>query len=260
MRNLIVTVLLVEDSPSDAELIKEGVSAEDGFVVSIATCLKDALADMDRRGTPDAILLDLGLPDSQGLDTLRAVTRQADKVPIIVLTGRKDKELGIEAVRIGADDYLHKGTDPSGLGELVRRAISYAIERRALQAKLAASEVHRRARREMAELEKLDSTARPEGALRDRTPGKFLELVDRYGNILAKAVDMPDTGVQGDLLEVGRELGALGAGPKDVVDIHRAALQGQMSDGDADRTSALVNEGHLTSIGLMGMLVEYYRG
>ncbi len=78
----------------------------------------------------DAVLLDLELPDSQGIDTFEKMHAEAQKIPILILTAHKDNELALEAVRRGAQDYLIKGKID---GELLIRAITYAIERKKLE-------------------------------------------------------------------------------------------------------------------------------
>ena len=78
----------------------------------------------------DAVLLDLGLPDSQGLNTFEKIQTAAKRVPILILTAYSNDELAIEAVRKGAQDYLIKGKID---GALLVRAINYAVERKKLQ-------------------------------------------------------------------------------------------------------------------------------
>jgi len=75
----------------------------------------------------EVILLDLGLPDSQGLETLRKIYAQATELPIVVLTGLNDEMIGVQAVNEGAQDYLIKGQVDT---HLLRRTIRYAIERK----------------------------------------------------------------------------------------------------------------------------------
>ena len=77
----------------------------------------------------DVVLLDLGLPDSQGLNTFEKMHSAANQLPIVILTGFKDEKLGLEAVRMGAQDYLFKGKME---GALLVKAITYAIERKKL--------------------------------------------------------------------------------------------------------------------------------
>jgi len=135
MTNASLRLLLVEDNPADARLLTEhlcGPHAE-GFHCTHFVTLAEALRHLgaDRF---DLILLDLSLPDSQGLDTVRAAHSQARGIPIVVLTGADDETLGVAAVRNGAQDYLVKGqVDP----RLLVRAIRYAIERRRIEQELA---------------------------------------------------------------------------------------------------------------------------
>ena len=122
-----VHVLLVEDDDGDAFLIEELLGeAGSGVTVRRARYLADA-----RKLIADAacVLLDLGLPDSQGLDGLRRLLQQEPEAAVVVLTGVADEYLGEEAVRAGAQDYLVKG-DVSG--KLLHRVIRYAVERRRL--------------------------------------------------------------------------------------------------------------------------------
>ncbi|MDW5563380.1 MAG: PAS domain S-box protein [Methanomassiliicoccus sp.] len=126
--NNTVKVLLVEDNKGDVLLMKEMLaesrSAE--FVLSSASRLSEAIKSAETN-PPDIVLLDLGLPDSGGLRTLETMSASLTKVPIIVLTGLTDVELGVKAMTIGAQDYLVKGeVDSAGL----ERAIRYAIQRK----------------------------------------------------------------------------------------------------------------------------------
>ena len=128
MKKTLIHVLLFEDNPGDARLFREFLH-EDGFTeveLDHVERLKTGLEHLSQ-GKPDVILLDLGLPDSQGLETFKRVYAQAPDVPIVVLTGLNDSEQAVEAVRDGAQDYLVKG-EVSG-GWLVR-AIRYAIARK----------------------------------------------------------------------------------------------------------------------------------
>jgi two-component system sensor histidine kinase UhpB len=122
-----IQVLLVEDSPTDALLIGEALMDVLDFRHRLVHTefLSDALA---RTSTThfDVVLLDLGLPDAQGLDTFRNFHRQAPELPVLVLTGLDDMSVGLLAIQEGAQDYLAKRE--IGTSEL-SRAIRYAIER-----------------------------------------------------------------------------------------------------------------------------------
>ena len=120
-------ILLVEDNPGDARLLREMLSEarESQFTIVAADRVAACLGCL-ARGDIDLILLDLSLPDSEGLETLRQVQALAPAVPVIVLTGLNDGQLAIQAVREGAQDYLVKGQIDQ---QVVVRAIRYARER-----------------------------------------------------------------------------------------------------------------------------------
>jgi signal transduction histidine kinase len=123
-----VSILLVEDNPGDRRLIRE-MLAEAGSVKFDLECADRLHAGLEHLGANkvEAILLDLGLPDSQGLDTLRKIYAQAPKVPIVVLTGLNDELIGAQAVNNGAQDYLIKGQVDSSL---LVRTLRHAMERK----------------------------------------------------------------------------------------------------------------------------------
>ena len=123
-----LNILLVEDDPSDAGLIHELLAGIPGRPIQLRRVerLAAALGELASRGI-DAVLLDLNLPDSRGLETFTRVYAHAPGTPIIVLTGVADETLGLEAVRSGAQDYLVKGRVD---GPRLIRAIRYAIERK----------------------------------------------------------------------------------------------------------------------------------
>jgi len=125
-------VLLVEDNPDDAELLRESLAESRGERIELTAVetLRDGLAHLEH-GPVDLLLLDLSLPDSQGLDTVRRALTHAPRVPIIVLTGLDDDALGVDAIHAGAQEYLTKGQVE---GALLRRSMRYAIERHRLLA------------------------------------------------------------------------------------------------------------------------------
>jgi C4-dicarboxylate-specific signal transduction histidine kinase len=128
----ILEILLVEDNPADAVLLKSTLAETSfgPFHVTQVKRLADAVARL-RDEKFDVVLLDLGLPDSQGLETLKLMRRQARDLPIVILTGLADERLGVAALNLGAQDYLVKGDDSAGT--TMARSIRYAIERRAAQ-------------------------------------------------------------------------------------------------------------------------------
>jgi len=122
-----INVLLIEDNPGDARLIKEILSDTEEILFKIewVNCLSKGLQRLVK-GNIKLILLNLSLPDSRGLETIRCVHAQAPEIPIVVMTGLNDKNLAMEALREGAQDYLIKDQVDS---QLLERCMRYAIER-----------------------------------------------------------------------------------------------------------------------------------
>jgi len=126
-------VLLVEDNPGDARLIREGLAeAAETFEVLHVDRLNQALTRLEQERV-DIVLLDLGLPDAQGRDSFVYVHHRAPDVPVVILTGLVDEDLAVRLVREGAQDYLFKG---QASGAVLVRSIRYAIERKKLLRRL----------------------------------------------------------------------------------------------------------------------------
>src|ERR1700693_4285675 len=122
-------VLLIEDNPGDADLVRlRLVEWKSPVNVNCVTRLSARLASLSRE-TPSVLLLDLSLPDSRGADTFRRVMEHAPNVPVVVLSGRDDDALAMKAVHQGVQDYLIKGDTSS---KHLERAIRYAVERQGL--------------------------------------------------------------------------------------------------------------------------------
>jgi PAS domain S-box-containing protein len=128
MNNESLKILLVEDSNTDAVLLKEHILlTEKNIDLNQTGSLQEAF-DFIRKNHVDAILLDLSLPDSHGLQTIEKTIKSFPRLPIVVLTGIEDETVGVQAVRLGASDYLVKGRVD---GEVIIRALNYSIERKA---------------------------------------------------------------------------------------------------------------------------------
>src|SRR5687768_7972306 len=119
-------VLLVEDDDGDALIVAEELelSGADVALVRAGTLAEAAGADL---AAFDCALLDLNLPDAEGLDGLRRLRALAPDLAVLVLTGLDDERRGVEAVAAGAQDYLVRG---STSGVLLARSLRYAVERR----------------------------------------------------------------------------------------------------------------------------------
>ena len=111
----LLRVLLIEDSPSDAAMVEEMLDEEWGtFIESAWTQTLARGCSALGESAWSCVLLDLGLPDADGIESVDEVVRAAPEVPVIVLTGRTDDALGEVAVRHGAQDYLSKGSASPG--------------------------------------------------------------------------------------------------------------------------------------------------
>lgn len=124
-----IRILLIEDEPVSAgitlRMLKEaGLDS----VVSVKETLKEGVKSIGAGGV-DVALLDMGLPDSGGEATIKAVCGKFPSLPVVVMTGTEDEAAGIDALKNGAQDYLVKGQ--FGHREL-KRTIRYAIERKQL--------------------------------------------------------------------------------------------------------------------------------
>ncbi|MBA3970754.1 MAG: PAS domain-containing protein, partial [Bacteroidetes bacterium] len=129
-----INILLVEDNPGDARLLD--VYLKETFSTSFALITTDLLAkglELMESHSFDVIILDLSLPDSRGLDTFKRVQSHSPQTPVIVLTGYEAESIGINAMKLGAQDFLVKG-DVSGKD--LTRSINYSIERFKLLKKL----------------------------------------------------------------------------------------------------------------------------
>lgn len=126
-------LLLVEDNPGDVRLINELLRGSNNKIeISIASTLAATLTCL-AQGTFDAILLDLNLPDSTGLDTVRALVNASPLTPVIILTALDSEEQGLQAIKAGAQDYIPKSEMSHSM---LMRALRYGQQRVALQGNL----------------------------------------------------------------------------------------------------------------------------
>lgn len=161
-----VNILLIEDNPAEARLLQELLKQAPltQFEWTCVARLQEAIAHLNNPHF-DAILLDLTLPDSQGLDSLHEIGQRAPSLPVVVLTNADDDNLALEAMRNGAQDYLVKRKANT---ELLARSLRYAIERKqALEAvRQAKNELEQRVRDRTLEL--AQTNQRLQAEIRDR--------------------------------------------------------------------------------------------
>lgn len=152
MKSRVIDILLVEDNPGDARLVQIVLSEARDIQFNVVHVERLAQAiDVIKQRSFDAVLLDLSLPDSHGLETVIKIEAVSPNVAIVVLSGFHDEELALQAVKTGAQDYLVKGQAD---GNLVTRSISYAMERKRIEVDLqkARSELEHRVEERTAHL------------------------------------------------------------------------------------------------------------
>jgi len=163
-----IKVLLIEDSASAREIILDMLAEAkySSFEVELADRLSTGLEILSRGGI-DAVLLDLGLPDSSGLDTFTSVQAYSPMTPIVILTSLDDKELILTMAQSGAQDYLIKNKVN---GYILERSVRYAIERKRSEEELrkARDELETRVR------ERTEELVRTNEELREKMIGRRL--------------------------------------------------------------------------------------
>ena len=269
MKSQTVQILLIEDNPGDARLVKEILSGVEGsrFDLKVVDRLSAGLECLDRE-EKDLVLLDLNLPDSQGLDTLIKVCSRFPSVPIVVLTSIADEMMGSKALKEGAQDYLVKNELDS---RLLVRSIRYARERHGLQAELELERQRKEQQSELSRLEQLSgskqSTITTEmfgmRPIREYSPATFKEIVRSYGSLIDQALEQQvhkvDYNLSEKLRSMAEELGFLKASPRDVVEIHGSTLKKKLRGKNPKKAKAYLEEGRLRVFELMGYLVSFYR-
>src|SRR5678816_1499628 len=121
MNNTLTQVLLIEDNPADVLLLREALERDprSTFAVKNVEHLKTAIHRLKQEHF-DVILLDLNLPDGQGLDAFIKIHQEAPATPVVILSGLMNEEIAFQAIHLGAQDYLVKG---QGAWEVAARTI-----------------------------------------------------------------------------------------------------------------------------------------
>ena len=184
-----IRVLLVEDNPGDARLLRELLQEAGGsqFDLVHVDRLGEALKLLKHERFP-VVLLDLSLPDAQGLDNISRLNSHAEGTPIVVLTGLNDEDVAVKALQQGAQDYLVKGQVD---GQLLVRSLRYAIQRQKIEEVLKSHNKELSILREISEtiLGSLDLRSVLESILeKTMLSGSFdlgnIRLLDRNGQML----------------------------------------------------------------------------
>jgi CheY-like chemotaxis protein len=219
---------------------------------------------------PDLVLLDVHLPDIDGFEVCRRIKAAPETmaIPVLHLSAQyvleEDRTHGLVS---GADGYLIQPVEPLELIASIRGLLRMRDAEAA--ARLSALRVEQ-LESELKALERVVAATTPAAApdpqfrpLRDEHPGAFGELTSRCEALLDLALERQRYKVEHDLgaalQEMGQRLGALGAGPRDVIEIYGAALKSRTGGTPAARARAYVDEGRMLVLELMGHMVSYYR-
>jgi len=266
-----IRILLVEDSAADVLLMKEALGDMSclRFQITETQTLEAARSALAAEAF-DIVLLDLGLPDSRGLDTFRSFRESAEVIPVLIITALEDETLAIQAVQLGAQDFLVKSeVQRSLLGRFIR----FAIERHRLQQELSSVRERQQREREVESMERMSSskvvTSVTSGIysgkpLHEGAPEDFSEILQRYEELLDLAfenrIHRNDAELTESIRQLASYLGFLKAGPRDVIDVHTQALRGKTSHQvPIVKVQAIHEEGRMLVLELMGTLASYYR-
>ncbi len=267
-----LSLLVVEDDDDYAALLEKVFADNPDYATTTtrATSLADALGHL-RAERHHAVLVDLGLPDSDGLRTARQVLDVVDPpTAVVVFTAMRDQSMAAQALEIGAQDYVVK---EDMTPQLVTRVVMYGVTRARLVDDLERARRGEERERELRRMERLaadgGTTSVSAEMLGARSVADHMgeryddELVGEYGRIIRKSMDEQafrgDETVAEDLRSLAAVLGYLGAGPRDVIELHTRCLREVVRAAPPSLASAAVEEGRVLVLQLMGRLAAYYR-
>jgi len=245
-------VLLVEDSPSDASLVTSFLT-EKGNTVQCVQTLADALSADESNSPFDVVLLDLTLPDSDGIETVIKSTDYFE-APIIVLTGGDSAE-GVATVKHGAEDYLVKDSIDA---EVLGRSINYAIERKKLRVELETE----RERRLTVEEQAMFAKQPPQSHLSPRMQHLSVKVGSDYARLVVSYVHSLRTNSDRPIREVHNVVEALVAEQvvaQEIVGLHLASVQKFEKYPATQYRKALTNDARLCMIEILGHVLDQYQ-
>lgn len=251
----IIHALLIEDDPDDVLLVREALlgNALCQCAVEVASTLSQGLDRLERERF-DIILLDLSLPDSQGIDTFVELLTSRSGTPIIVLTGLFDNAMALRMMRLGAQGYLVKGRDNLAMLPL---AIQYAIEQFHL---LQDAHLVSQWEQHMQDMGHLRASwpADDEGGL-VRFGEDAAAWQHEYQMLVEHLSDVESAAVDAGLDRLTDALDAVQVSAADVLDLHLEVLAGLCELASLKQADRYVGAGQRALIALLGALVQRAR-
>ena len=254
-------LLLVEDRPGGGDLVRSMLeTARRSYEIQLAVRIADAAVILEN-GNVDVILLDLDLADRQGIQTVEEARRVAGNIPIVVLTGEDNDEQAMACLDAGAQDYLSKS---ELAGRNLERSIGYAVGRvREAQLREQRATLERyRALSSAEQTTTVTASMIGSGAISERYPERFESVTRHYHELLEAYLRQGATWSESARAmreSIVTELGDVAGGPRDLLDVHVAALNRACAEQDQRRAAEKVFESRLLALEMMGLLVDYYR-
>lgn len=272
MDKLGLNILLIEDNPGDVTLISEYLNEDTEYKkiypnlkLSHISTLEKAVKYLKKHSF-DLILLDLNLPDSSGINTLKTLIKFIDDIPIIVLTGLDDFSLAKTSISNGAQDFLFKNKLGS---ELLIRTIISSIQRHIYTSLLPIKNSN--SIKEINDLKKLalasktSITADVYGIkpLHIYSPEKFSDLSAIYKKTIEIAVEKRVYKSEKNYSEqfgiLTEELCNLRVSPKDIINIHTNALNDLIKKNTKKKSMLFIEESRFLLLEIMGHMIIFYR-
>jgi CheY-like chemotaxis protein len=261
MDNPTLSILVVDDEPVSRQMVRRlldeaGIKAQFDEAESAA----DAIHILSDKKF-DVAIVDYRLPDGTAVSILKSLRKFGRlHTPIIVMTAHAHQEAATESVQEGAQDYLPKEHMTS---DNLQRAIRYSMQRHQLFHELMWSREKERREKELRLLQNAVTESGAAPSAMKTMPEIFNRFVRTYEKLLVKALDeaayISNQQVPDLTRTMAHDLGDLRAGPKDVIDIHTAALKLAIEKVSKQREQAITEEARILLVQLMGFLVLHYR-
>jgi CheY-like chemotaxis protein len=260
------TLLVYVTPPAPGQV--EAAGAPDGLQPDRVRSVPSVAEAVQSLHEEDFDLVLVYLATREGLADLRGLRKHVRLQPIIVITDNPAPDLATLALQAGAQDCLVKTETDN---ERFARAVRFSIERQRFQASLDEHRARRAGERELGGLDVLSGSppapvsGRSLGqvSFSDIVTGAFTELVDQYADAIELAIEARAMRVEGNLSETlnayADRLGLLGAGPRDVIDVHKTALRRKLEGVSVAKARAYIEESRLLLLQVMGYLALFYR-